>query len=171
MAGPPVVFAAGSHSAGFDLLLIGHVACALVGFGAVATSGVQAARLSRTGPAGAGEGLRRYFAPGTNWVGRVLFGVPLFGFALVADSAGRWSVGEGWVVIGLVLWALAAVIAEALLWPAERRIQWTLSAPSDATTGAAYPGDVQRDCLVVSGLGAALTVVFIAATVIMVAQP
>jgi len=171
MAGLPVVLGAGSHSAGFDLLLIGHVACALVGFGAVATSGVQAARLSRCGPAGAGEGLRRYFAPGTNWVGRVLFGVPLLGFALVADSAGRWSVGEGWVVFGLVLWALAAVLAEALLWPAERRIQSALAAPADATAGAPDRSDVRRDCLVVAGLGAALTVVFIAATVIMVAQP
>jgi len=171
MSGLPVVLAAGSHSAGFDLLLIGHVACALIGFGAVATSGIQAARLSRCGPAGAGEGLRRYFAPGTNWVGRVLFGVPLFGFALVADSAGRWSVGERWIVIGLVLWSLAAVLSEAVLWPAERRIQSALAVLSDGATGAAPPGDVRRDCLVVAGFAAALTALFVAATVIMVAQP
>ena len=53
---------------GFDLLLVGHVACTLVGFGALATSGIQATRLLRSGP-GARAALVRYFAPGVNgWV-------------------------------------------------------------------------------------------------------
>jgi len=169
----PVVVATGTHSASFDLLLIGHVACALVGFGAVATTGVQAARLRRVSRGQAGPALRRYFAPGFNWAGRTLYGVPLFGFALLADSGGELSVGEGWVVGGLVLWGMAAVVAEAVLWPAERRIQVALAGASDgAQAEASGAGDaVRRDCRVVSALGVVLAIVFVAATVVMVAQP
>jgi len=163
---PRLLAASGTHSPGFDLLLIGHVACALIGFGAIVTSGVQAARLRRSVGA-VGAGLRRYFAPGINWVGRALYGVPLFGLALLADSGSRFRLGEGWVETGLVLWALAAGAAETAMWPAERRIQAALLAGDGTVSG----GSVGRDCLVVVVLASVLGAVFLVATVVMVARP
>jgi uncharacterized membrane protein len=163
--------AMGNDKPGFDLLLVAHVACALAGFGAIVTSGIQATRLRRAGPGGPGATLLRYFAPGVNWVGRALYGVPLFGFALLADSGGQLRIGDAWVVAGLTLWTLAALLAEGFVWPAERRIQSALvGAPPTGETGP-FPASVRRDCLVVGLLGAALAAVFLVATVLMVARP
>ena len=152
--------------AGFDLLLLAHVACVIVGLGAIVVSGVQARRLLAV-PAGAPvpASLLRYFRPGTNWVGRTLFGVPLFGFALLADSGGAFDLGEGWVAIGLALWALAALSAEGLLWPAERRIQAALG---DA---AAAAGPLRAPARRITAVAALLVVVLVTASVLMVAQP
>jgi uncharacterized membrane protein len=168
MAPAGLHLALGADKPAFDLLLIGHVASAIFGFGALATSGVQAVRLRRNGP---GSTVVRYFAPGVNWVGRVVYGVPLFGFALLADSHGHLRIGDAWVVAGLVLWALAIGAAEGLLWPAERRIQAALAAgPPDGASTPIGPS-TRRDCAIVGLLGAVLAVIFITATVLMVAKP
>ena len=44
------------------------------------------------------EPVRRYFRPGVNWAGRALYGVPVFGFSLIATSNGAFSSGDGFVV-------------------------------------------------------------------------
>jgi hypothetical protein len=156
--------------AGFDLLLIGHVACTIIGFGALCTSGVQAERLSRSRQAGVPATLRRYFAPGFNWAGRILYGVPVFGFLLLADSGGHLRVQDAWVVAGLVLWSVATVVAEVVLWPAERRIQVAIAGIPEGLSDAISRVTI-RDCRMVAASGAALAVVFVAATVLMVARP
>ncbi len=61
--------------------------------------------------------MRRYFRPGVNWAGRALYGVPVFGFALVAASDGAFDAGDAFVAVGLVLWLVAAVLAEVVVWP------------------------------------------------------
>ena len=95
---------------GYDVVLLGHVGCAVIGLLTVVVSGIQAARL--LGAARRGRpveaSLSRYFAPGVNWAGRALYGVPLLGFALIAMSNGSISTGDPWVLTGLVLWAAAA---------------------------------------------------------------
>jgi len=154
--------------AGFDLLLLAHVACVIAGLGAVVVSGVQALRLlgsANGGPLPAT--LLRYFGPGTNWVGRTLYGVPLFGFALLAASGGAYTLGDTWVMTGLVLWGVAALCAEGLLWPAERRIQAALSGNRSAPAPATYRAPARR----VAAVGVVLVVLLVAATVLMVAQP
>ena len=163
--------ALGTDKPAFDLLLVGHVACALFGFGALATSGVQATRLLRNGPGGAGTTLLRYFAPGVNWAGRALYGVPVFGFALLADSGGHSGIADGWVVAGIALWALAVLLAEGFLWPAERRIQSALVGGPPTCVTSPVPASMRRDCRVVGNLGAVVAVIFVAAAVLMVARP
>ncbi len=161
----------GTDQPAFELLLVGHVACALLGFGALATSGVQATRLLRNGPGPADTTLRRYFAPGVNWAGRALYGVPVFGFALLADSGGHSRIADGWVVAGIALWALAVLLAEGFLWPAERRIQSALVGGPPTCVTSPVPASMRRDCRVVGNLGAVVAVIFFVATVLMVARP
>jgi uncharacterized membrane protein len=166
---PPIVLlVAGIHSPGFDLLLIAHVACALFGFGALAVSGVQAVRLARSDGAEVPPGLRRYFAPGVNWAGRLLYGIPVLGLALLADSGGRFGLDDSWVLSGLLLWVAAATAAEGVLWPAERRIQRTLAETEPAP---GQPRTLRRDCVLVATGAAGLAVVFVVGTVVMVARP
>lgn len=178
--------------AAFDVVLLLHVACVVVGLGTVVVSGVQGARLLVAGRAGGGTGspgggtgpagstgtgpagspgipssLVTYFAPGVNWVGRVLYAVPLLGFALLGMSGGVFRLGEAWVLWGLGLWVVAVLCAEGLLWPAERRIQ--------ALTGADGPGpyapEVRQACQTVCLISGGLVAVLVLAIVLMVAQP
>lgn len=175
-------FPAAVHSvpkgAVYSILLLLHVGCAVIGFGALAMTGVQARR-ARRGPAAAGsEGVRRFFGPGINWAARALYAVPVFGFALISSSAGAFSTQDGFVVSGLILWALATVVAEVVVWPGERRIQVVVSTGWDAlgSTGTPPPAPdtddrFARDCRRVARASAVLSGVFIAAVILMVAQP
>jgi hypothetical protein len=153
--------------AGFDLLLLAHVACVIVGLGAIVVSGIQSLRLlALPADSPVPPTLLRYFAPGVNWVGRTLYGVPVFGFALLAASGGAFGLGDEWVVLGLTLWAVAAGCADGLLWPSERRIQAAL-----AGSEAAEPATLRSAARTIAAVAALLVVLLITATVLMVAQP
>ena len=152
----------------YSVLLLAHVAAAVIGFGALAVTGVQAGR-ARAGPAQPGaDAVRRYFRPGVNWPGRVVYGVPVLGFALVADSRSAFDAGDGFVVIGLVLWALSVAVAEAVLWPAERRIQETVT---ERWGDDGVRGQLRRDCTVVARASAMLVALFVLSVVVMVGKP
>lgn len=166
-AGPAVVHAIPTDAL-YSILLLLHVACAVVGFGALALTGLQARRARRGPTAPGADGVRRFFEPGVNWAGRVLYGVPVFGFALIGASKGDFSTNDGFVVIGLGLWALSALAAEAVVWPGERRIQQAVSNGWDMTSGA---GSFVSDCRRVSASAAGLSIVFVVAVVLMVARP
>src|SRR5580700_9070148 len=90
--------------AAFDVVLLLHVACVVVGIVTVATAAATARRLGRLVRTAAPlpESLRRYFRPGVNWAGRTVYGIPVFGFALIAMSQGAYALGDGWVLGGLV---------------------------------------------------------------------
>lgn len=152
----------------YSVLLLLHVAAAVVGFGAIVLTGVQAAR-ARRGPAQpAAVALRRYFRPGVNWAGRVVYGVPVLGFALVAASGGAFDASDGFVVAGLLLWLAGAALAEIVVWPAERRIQAVVSERWDDQVTRTT---LERDCALASACGAVVAGIFVAAMVVMVGKP
>ncbi len=154
-------------NAGYSVLLLLHVGSAVLGFGAIVVTGIQA-RWARQGPNGPrAAGVRRYFRPGVNWAARTLYLVPVFGFALLADSGGDFRAGDGFVTAGLLLWLVAALAAEAVVWPGERRIQAVISADWRGP-GAA---DCERDCRRVFSASVVLGAVFLAAFVLMIARP
>jgi uncharacterized membrane protein len=169
-----VVTAAAPTGPAYSIVLIAHVLCALAGLGTVAITGIQAWR-ARLGPDGPrGEAVRRYFRPGTNWAGRLLYGVPVFGFVLLALSNGAYDPGDGWVVAGLLIWLAAAALVELVIWPGERTIQRALAAPAVAPPAApaSAPGDeLERTCRRVALAAAALTAGFVGAAVLMVGKP
>jgi uncharacterized membrane protein len=160
--------------AAYDLVLLAHVACVVIAIASIVVSGVAAARLRTTRPGEPiPEAIRRYFAPGVNWAGRTLFGVPVLGFVLLGMSRGVYSLDDEWVLIGLALWAAVAFGAEGVLWPAERRIQTRLTATSATSAQATLvndPGlaDATLTVCVAAALGVAI---LIAGTVLMVAKP
>jgi len=167
----PVVVHGVPTDALYSILLLCHVGCAVVGFGALVLTGVQARRAGR-GPSGPGaEGVRRFFRPGVNWAARTLYGVPLFGFALIAASKGAFSANDGFVVIGLGLWVLATMAAEAVVWPGERRIQSVVSTWAGAVAESGSASSFAGDCRRVAWSAAGLSVIFVVAVVLMVARP
>lgn len=162
--------------AGFDVVLLLHVAAVVVALGSVAASGVQSGRLIAAGDGEVPSGVGTYFAPGVNWVGRTLHAVPLLGLALVGLSHGAYRFSDGWIEWGIGLWVVAAVGAETVLWPAERRVQAGLVAAAPVVGPGQPPptGDrssVRRACRTTAAAAGVLVAVLVVATVIMVAQP
>jgi uncharacterized membrane protein len=162
-AGAALFALSSSRGAVYDVVLLGHVLTAVVGFGAVAVAGVYAQLLRRPGPPSGS--VLRYYRPGVNWAGRITFLVPVLGVALVAMSHGQWSYNDHWVLGGLALWAVAALAGEMVVWPAERRLQRLVTEGSPDSVG-------QRSLMrQVAASSAAMVVVFVVAVVIMVAKP
>src|SRR5271170_681670 len=114
----------------FDVVLLLHVGCVVVGLVTTAAAAATATRLRRLlrSAMPLPEPLRRYFRPGINWVGRTVYGIPVFGFALVAMSQGAYALGQGWVLGGLGIFAALVLVGEGVLWPAEQRLQVALAA-------------------------------------------
>jgi uncharacterized membrane protein len=158
--------------AAFDVVLLLHVACAVAGLVTTAAAAATASRLRRLLRASAPlpEPLRRYFRPGVNWAGRTVYGVPVFGFALVGMSQGDYALGDSWVLAGVVLFVAVALVAEGVLWPAERRLR---TAVGGVASAAPIPRgtSVERDAESMARAAGAALVLLVAAMVVMVAQP
>ena len=167
------------NSKTYDLVLLAHVLSAVVGMVAVVVSGGFALTLrgALTTDGSLPVAVVRYYRPGINWVGRVLFLVPVLGVVLIAMSGGQWSYADGWVAAGLAAWFVVAMAAEGALWPAERRLQQVVSAresgvPIDGgAVGDGEPVDPAALCLRSGLLGIGLGVGLVAVAVLMVAKP
>lgn len=157
----------------YDVLVALHVLSALVGFGAVIVTGGYGLAGARRWPPG--QGVRRYFRPGTNWPGRALYAVPVLGFALVAGSDGTYSMGQWWLWVSLVLWAAGTAAAEAVLWPAERRVQRLIWPGPDAATGppgtGGEPEGLRAEWTRLVAAAAVVTAVFVVVVSLMVVRP
>ena len=158
--------------AAFDIVLLLHVACVVVGVVTTATAAATATRLRRLlgTPVPLPDTLRRYFRSGVNWAGRTVYGIPIFGFALVAMSQGAYALGQGWVLGGLALFAGVALVGEGVLWPAEQRLQVAL-APETGDAGDPADSALERDATLMARAAVTGLVLLIAGTVLMVAQP
>ena len=106
--------------------------------------GGTVARVRVASSAALPEPLRRYFRPGFNWAGRIVYGIPVFGWLLVAMSSGAYSLGEGWVLAGLALFVAVVLVGEGVLWPAERRLQRVVTAGGAGGDGDAGSGPARR---------------------------
>jgi hypothetical protein len=169
--------------AAFDIVLLLHVGCVVVGLVTTASAAATASRLRRLlgSPLPLPEPLRRYFRPGTNWAGRAVYGIPVFGFALLAMSQGAYALRQGWVLGGLAIFAALAYLGEGVLWPAEQRLQIALARSNDqgvrddgradADTSDVTEPTLDHDATVLSRAAVASLVLLVAGTVLMIAQP
>jgi uncharacterized membrane protein len=154
----------------FDVVLILHVGCVVVGLTTTVTGAVYAARLRtllRTATPFP-EAVRRYFRPGVNWAGRTIYGIPVFGFGLLALSHGAYGLRDAWVVGGLAIFVGVVLFDEGVLWPAERRLQVSLAALSDS---APVPESVGRDARAMTVAAIVTLVLLVAGSALMLAQP
>jgi hypothetical protein len=118
----------------FTVVLICHVASVLLSLVA-AVAGIVAGAVALTARGELAPWVRSYFSPGVNWGGRVLSLVPVFGAMLLAMSGGAYHLGDAWVEAGIGLWAAATILAEGVVWPAERRVQRARARPVDGGRG------------------------------------
>jgi len=155
----------------FDVVLLLHVGCVVVGLASVVTSAATAARLRKLLNAASSlpDAVVRYFHPGVNWVGRTLYGIPIFGFALLALSHGAYGLADGWVTSGLMIFVVVIAVGESTLWPAERRLQVSLASQPGGDPPVAP--SVMHDVNVMALSATVALVLLIAGSALMVAQP
>ncbi|MGH9116257.1 MAG: DUF2269 family protein [Acidimicrobiales bacterium] len=158
----------------FDVLVALHVACAVVGFGAVAVSGVYGRTARRAGDQQASEEARRYFAsPGRlEWL---ILAVPFLGAGALAARPGRDDFTAVWVLGGAAIWLVSAGLLLWVVRPAERAIRAATSAQAPGSPAGQAGGAHQA---VVAGAGRRLMwasvvcdVGFVVALALMVGQP
>ena len=154
----------------FDVVLILHVGCVVVGLTTTVASALTAARLRTllSTAAPVPDAVRRYFRPGVNWAGRTIYGIPVFGFLLLALSHGAYALRDGWVTGGLTIFVGVVLIAEGVLWPAERRLQVSLVAASGADAAAE---SARRDARAMVVAATVILALLVAGSALMVVQP
>jgi len=106
-----------------------------------------------------------------NWAGRTLYGIPIFGFGLLALSHGAYGLGDGWVLGGLAIFVGVVLLAEGVLWPAERRLQVSLVALPDDAAPAAPAESVRREARAMMVAAIVTVALLVAGSALMVAQP
>jgi hypothetical protein len=151
------VLAAGNQVA-FDILVAVHVACAVLGFGAVAISGSYGGGARHTERPGAMEETQRYFRS-KGWAELLVIPVPFLGLAALASEPSQGDLGDLWVIGAILIWCVAVSLLLGLVRPAERRIRSGRS--DDAKVGGTRLMWAAAGCDVAFG----------AALILMVAQP
>jgi hypothetical protein len=107
---------------GYDWLLLGHILSAIAWVGGGITMQVVGARLARAETPEAVAGFSRT----AEWVGPRLFmpaslAVLGFGIAMVAVSD-VWSIGDLWIILGLVGIGISAIGGAVFFGPQSKRI-------------------------------------------------
>ncbi|HEX7459056.1 MAG TPA: hypothetical protein VF279_00410 [Acidimicrobiales bacterium] len=163
------------RSVSYDLVLLAHVLAAVVALVAVVAAGGFALALRGALQTGRSptDAVVRYYRPGVNWVGRVLFAVPVLGIVLIALSGGQWSWSDTWVSMGTGVWAVVAGVAEAVLWPGERHLQSVVAGRSGGTPveDPGRTGAQAASCLRTGLVGLGLGVALVAVAVLMIVKP
>ena len=155
------------RSAAFDLILLIHVAAAIVSLVVVIASWAAArALLSATPGSSWPESGARYFREGPEVAGRALYLVPLSGFVLLAMSQGSFEVTDLFVLLGLGAWVIAIGAAEHLIFSSSKQLATTIAA------GPVPSEDSWRALIKRVRLGSdVVAAMLLLATVLMVVQP
>jgi hypothetical protein len=96
---------------------------------------------------------------------------PVLG-AIALWTGDRSAVSQAWPWIGLGCWVLAAAIATAFCWPAERRIQtWLADGGDPGESASGQLAEFRDACRALQWGASAITVCFLAAVVVMIGQP
>jgi hypothetical protein len=156
----------------YDLLLVAHVASALVGFGAIAAGGVAAASSQGCDDPANDTSVRRFFKRGRDWPARMIFLVPVLGLILLFGGP-RSDQRAAWPWIGLCIWIVAVGVASGICWPAERAAQEALSELTGAPgeDGTSLVAEFRASCRRMELATGAISVCFVAAVAVMIIQP
>ncbi|MGH9297733.1 MAG: hypothetical protein ACRDZP_07140 [Acidimicrobiales bacterium] len=154
----------------YDVLLVAHLVTAVVGFGAIGVAGLSAWSGRRSASPVGEERLLRYFREGPDVAGRLIFLVPVLGLAMLFGGD-RHEISSLWPWAGLAAFLVAAGLATAIAWPAERRAQKALAAAVSGGGNAERVDDFRAACLKMERAIAGIEVCFVVALGVMIAQP
>jgi hypothetical protein len=108
-------------SAGYNVFVLLHVICVIVGYGAVAVDSLATGQQRRFSGPEAQAVAQAGYGTSVKLATRVLYGVPIFGIVAVSLSKGDVSMGEAWISAGFGLWLASIAVLHAVVVPGRRR--------------------------------------------------
>ena len=145
---------------GYQLLTIAHIGAAIVFVGTVTMATSRFPRAALEGDAGATAELHR----ATVGYGSSALVVPVLGLALAQQSE---RLGDLWVQVSLVLVSVAGLVLAAVIVPEQRRLVARLDATWDGAAEPLVAADLGR----LRAASGSLSLLWVAALVLMVAKP
>jgi hypothetical protein len=112
----------GIDTDGYKIVLVLHILCAIVGFGAVMLNAVYGAEVrKRQGAEGLAvlEANMRVSKIGEYFI----YAVFILGFALVGMSDKAWKFSQTWVWLAVLLYIVAIAISHAVMQPSTKRMR------------------------------------------------
>jgi uncharacterized membrane protein len=116
-----VIVAAGTNSGIYKFLLVLHILCAIIGFGAVYLNALYGQQIrKRRGAEGIAIYEANFFVTG---IGQYfIYAVFVFGILLVLSSDDAWKFDQTWVWLAMALYLIALGVSHGILLPAVRRM-------------------------------------------------
>jgi uncharacterized membrane protein len=114
--------AGGPGSFGYKFLLLLHLVCVVVGFGPYFLNGLLPRAATRASEEGA-----RVVNAATLQISTIsqfaIYGVFIFGGAMIGASDKVWKFSQSWVPISIVLWVAAVGVLHGLVLPTQRKLR------------------------------------------------
>jgi hypothetical protein len=107
----------GTDTALFQIIILAHIAAAIVGFGGMITHGTYHARAFRA-PAGIARTLLEATSGVAKWADYGIYAVLPLGIAAIAVSDDIFSMGDPWVSASFVVWFLLVGAIHGAIRPA-----------------------------------------------------
>jgi hypothetical protein len=166
----------GITSTAYRIVLLLHILCAIVGFGAVTLNGLYGREAKRRpGPGGLAITEANY---SVSTVGEYfIYAVFVLGFALVGLSDKVWKFEQTWVWLAIVLYVGGIAISHAVVLPNARRMKVLAAELVDAPppAGAAGPppqvAEMERRGQTLGAWSSVLHLLLVAILVLMIWKP
>jgi uncharacterized membrane protein len=158
----------------YNVLLVLHILCAIVGLGSVMLNGLYASQaMKRPGPAGravseanfAVSSIGEYF----------IYAIPVLGILLVLASHDAWKFSQTWIWLSLTLYVIAIGISHSILIPGHKKINALMAEMEQGPPPAGGPPpqavELQAIGKRMAAAGATLNVFVAAFLILMVWKP
>ena len=122
----------------YDIVLVLHIMCAIIGFGAVLLNGIYGQQVkARRGR----EGLAIFQANKlVSHIGRYfMYAVFIFGILLVLLSDDAWDFGQTWIWLAMILFLAAVGVSHGLMDPRLNRMESLMMKMADGPPPAGGP--------------------------------
>ena len=158
----------------YKFVLVLHILCAIVGFGAVVLNGIYGVQAkNRPGPGGLAIMQANYAA--TKVGEYFIYAVFVLGLALVGLSDPVWKFSQTWVWLAIVLYIVSLGISHGVLFPALKRMRVLMGemVAAGPPQGGPPPQVTEMQALGkrVGAAGATLDVMVVVILVLMVFKP
>jgi uncharacterized membrane protein len=158
----------------YKVVLVLHILCAIIGFGAVFLNGLYGAQAAKyKGPEGLAITRANFFV--STIAEYFIYAVFLLGIALVLIGDNIFDFGQTWIWLSMTIYILAIVLSHAVLRPAIRRIitlqEELVSGPPPAGGPPPQVAEIEQVGKKLATVGPILDLAMIAVLVLMIFKP
>jgi uncharacterized membrane protein len=112
----------GITSTAYKIVLLLHILCAIVGFGAVILNGLYG-RESKRRPGPGGLAITEANLAVSQVGEYFIYAVFVFGISLVLMSDKAWKFSQTWVILAMTFYVIGIAVSHAVLFPNAKRIR------------------------------------------------